>query len=56
MFILIFRLLERLLKIAVDQTSTATLKEKECLAIACLNLLRLQVSTVIVNPIIYESV
>ncbi|XP_045542472.1 probable E3 ubiquitin-protein ligase HERC2 [Papilio machaon] len=38
-----FILLERLLKIAVEQSSTATLKENECLAISCLNLLRLQV-------------
>ncbi|CAK1599489.1 unnamed protein product [Parnassius mnemosyne] len=38
-----FLYLERLLRIAVDQSSTATIKENECLAISCLNLLRLQV-------------
>ncbi|CAH2068345.1 unnamed protein product, partial [Iphiclides podalirius] len=38
-----FKYLERLLKISVEQSNTATMKEKECLAIACLNLLRLQV-------------
>ncbi|XP_022131000.2 probable E3 ubiquitin-protein ligase HERC2 [Pieris rapae] len=38
-----FKFLERLLRIAVDQSSTANMKENECLAISCLNLLRLQV-------------
>ncbi|XP_068628740.1 probable E3 ubiquitin-protein ligase HERC2 [Battus philenor] len=38
-----FKYLERLLRIAVEQSTTTTLKENECLAISCLNLLRLQV-------------
>ncbi|XP_049884481.1 probable E3 ubiquitin-protein ligase HERC2 isoform X2 [Pectinophora gossypiella] len=38
-----FKFLERLLRIAVEQSSSATIKENECLAISCLNLLRLQV-------------
>ncbi|KAJ8734224.1 hypothetical protein PYW07_014775 [Mythimna separata] len=38
-----FKLLERLLRIVVEQSSSATIKEVECMAISCLNLLRLQV-------------
>ncbi|KAL4709830.1 hypothetical protein ACJJTC_001284, partial [Scirpophaga incertulas] len=38
-----FKLLERLLRIVVEQSNSASLKENECLAISCLNLLRLQV-------------
>ncbi|XP_026727805.1 probable E3 ubiquitin-protein ligase HERC2 [Trichoplusia ni] len=38
-----FKLLERLLRIVVEQSSTATISEVECMAISCLNLLRLQV-------------
>ncbi|CAG4926206.1 unnamed protein product [Colias eurytheme] len=38
-----FKFLERLLRIAVEQSSAANMKENECLAISCLNLLRLQV-------------
>ncbi|XP_038209493.1 probable E3 ubiquitin-protein ligase HERC2, partial [Zerene cesonia] len=38
-----FKFLERLLRKAVEQSSTANMKENECLAISCLNLLRLQV-------------
>ncbi|CAH2243797.1 jg12710 [Pararge aegeria aegeria] len=38
-----FRFLERLLRIVVEQSTTANIKENECLAISCLNLLRLQV-------------
>ncbi|KAJ0180993.1 hypothetical protein K1T71_003078 [Dendrolimus kikuchii] len=38
-----FKFLERLLRLAVEQTNATTIKENECLAVACLNLLRLQV-------------
>ncbi|KAJ2946601.1 hypothetical protein O0L34_g12657 [Tuta absoluta] len=38
-----FKFLERLLRIVVEQSSSASIKENECLAISCLNLLRLQV-------------
>ncbi|KAG6461484.1 hypothetical protein O3G_MSEX012658 [Manduca sexta] len=38
-----FKFLERLLRLAVEQSSSCPMKDNECLAIACLNLLRLQV-------------
>ncbi|XP_041973907.1 probable E3 ubiquitin-protein ligase HERC2 [Aricia agestis] len=38
-----FKFLERLLRIVVEQCNTANVKENECIAISCLNLLRLQV-------------
>ncbi|XP_045760290.1 probable E3 ubiquitin-protein ligase HERC2 isoform X8 [Maniola jurtina] len=38
-----FKFLERLLRIVVEQSGTANIKDNECLAISCLNLLRLQV-------------
>ncbi|CAH0405793.1 unnamed protein product [Chilo suppressalis] len=38
-----FKLLERLLRIVVEQNNAASIKENESLAISCLNLLRLQV-------------
>ncbi|XP_052754599.1 probable E3 ubiquitin-protein ligase HERC2 isoform X2 [Galleria mellonella] len=38
-----FKLLERLLRIVVEQSNSASIKENECLAISSLNLLRLQV-------------
>nr|XP_026484631.1 probable E3 ubiquitin-protein ligase HERC2 isoform X1 [Vanessa tameamea] len=38
-----FKFLERLLKIVVEQSGSANINDNECLAISCLNLLRLQV-------------
>ncbi|KAL0895990.1 hypothetical protein ABMA27_011981 [Loxostege sticticalis] len=38
-----FKLLERLLRIVVEQSNSTSIKENESLAISCLNLLRLQV-------------
>lgn len=38
------RLLERLLRLVVEQSSTGSIKEVESMAVSCLNLLRLQVS------------
>ncbi|CAH0722311.1 unnamed protein product, partial [Brenthis ino] len=38
-----FKFLERLLRIVVEQSGTANIRDNECLAISCLNLLRLQV-------------
>ncbi|CAB3257193.1 unnamed protein product [Arctia plantaginis] len=38
-----FKLLERLLRLVVEQSSTGSIKEVECMAVSCLNLLRLQV-------------
>ncbi|XP_013183359.2 probable E3 ubiquitin-protein ligase HERC2 [Amyelois transitella] len=38
-----FKFLERLLRIVVEQSNSSPIQETECIAIACLNLLRLQV-------------
>ncbi|XP_028033518.1 probable E3 ubiquitin-protein ligase HERC2 [Bombyx mandarina] len=38
-----FKFLERLLRLVVEQSTSGDPKENECLAVACLNLLRLQV-------------